>query len=245
MEKGQIAVITDAFSPAAEAIAERLEKEGLTVFRNYPRGLPQGLDINPDSCFRYDTCSEAAMKEFLGVINDRAGHVNFLIHTDNVVFRSNISEITEEEFKSCMNQNAKSAFITTRVFGQHMAEHAGKAILYLSSLHDEKPTGCAFAYSTAKGAVKMLCKEMALFFGRKGIRVNLIEMACIKEEEYLFDSKIVPLHYDSATKIPLHRTAVPGDFAGVAAFLLSEDAAFINGAEIRVDGGHLLYYGDR
>jgi glucose 1-dehydrogenase len=53
------------------------------------------------------------------------------------------------------------------------------------------------------------------------------------------------LHYDSATKIPLHRTAVPGDFAGVAAFLLSEDAAFINGAEIRVDGGHLLYYGDR
>lgn len=245
MKKGQIAVITDAGNPAGEAIARKLEDAGVMVFRNYPQELPDGNPERTDEGYRFDTCSEREMKDFLGIIRERAGYVSFLVHTDNVVFRSGLADITEEEFRNCINRNAKSAFITTRVFGRHMAENGGKAILYLSTLHDEKPTGCAFAYSTAKGAVKMLCREMALFYGRKGIRVNLIEMDCTAENEVLFDSRIIPFNYDTVTKVPLHRLAVPEDFAGAAAFLLSEEAGFVNGAEIRVDGGHLLYYGDR
>jgi len=244
MNNKQVVVITDARSAAAEAIARRMERDQMIAVRNYPDGIPEEKK-DTKHCFSFDTCSEAEMKKLLGLILEQIGDVNYLIHTDNIIFRSSIEEISEEDFKKYLDRNAKSAFFTTKVFGEHMAKSGKGAILYLSSLHDEKPTGCAFTYSAAKGAVKMLCKEAALFYGRKGIRVNLIEMDCTEDQADQLDSLLIPFHYDSETKIPLRRRAKPEDCAGAAAFLLSSDAAFINGAEIRIDGGHLLYYYDR
>lgn len=240
-------LITDASHPVAQAIIARLEQEGLTVIKNYPylHGVDKGpIDLSSNS-YAYHTWSLNDMNELLKNIVKNTGNINYLVHTDNVVFRGLIEDISEEDFKKALDYNTKSAFITTKVFGEHIAQNGGGAIVYLSTLHDEKPTGCAFAYSVSKGAVKMLCKEIALFYGRKGIRANIVQMDHIEGEEVLFDSLISPFNYDASTKIPLRRLARPEDFAGIVGFLLSDDAAFINGADIRVDGGHLLYYFDR
>lgn len=91
----------------------------------------------------------------------------------------------------------------------------------------------------------MLCKEMALFYGRQGVRANVVQLDPVEEQVELFDSLISPYNYDAATKIPLRRLAKPEDCAGIVSFLLSDEASFINGADVRVDGGHLLYYFDR
>jgi len=135
--------------------------------------------------------------------------------------------------------------LTSKVIGEHMANNGVGSILYLSSVHDEKPTGCAFVYSLSRGAIKMLSKELGLFYGRRGVRVNLIEMDIIKENQEILGSDISPFNYDVSTKIPLHRFAEAEDFASTAVFLLSDEARFVNGIDIRVDGGHILYYGDR
>lgn len=245
MQKSECVLITDASHPVAEAIASRLENDGLVVIRNYPRQDHKGPVAGRRYCYAFDTWSLADMEQLLSLIIMEVGGVNYLVHTDNVVLRSLIEEISEQDFKRALDYNAKSAFMTTKIFGQHIAQNGGGAIVYMSSLHDEKPTGCAFAYSVAKGAVKMLCKEIALFYGRKGVRANVIEMDYIETQEELFDSTLSPFNYDARTKIPLGRLAQPEDAAGVVSFLLSPDASFINGADIRVDGGHLLYYGDR
>lgn len=239
----KVAVITDASTPVAEAIARRLEKQGMSVVRNYPSGKIKDKDVNHS--FELSTCSEIEMRQLLDTIVADIGTITALVHTDNAIFPSSIETIAEEDFKRTLDINTKSAFITTKVFGGYMGDHGSGAIVYLSTIHGEKPTGCAFAYSVGKGAVKMLCKEMALFYGRKGVRTNILEVGLTEDQRDLLDSTISPFNYDAETKIPLKRLANAENFAGAAVFLLSEDAAFINGAELRIDGGHLLYYGDR
>jgi len=239
-EANKAALITDASHPAAEAIALKLEKEGIVVIKNYPY-----MPSKADKDFSFDTSSLQEMKNLIDAIVAAKYNLNFLIHTDNAIMRSNIEDISEQLFKEVMDYNAKSAFITSKVFGEYIAQNSGGSIVYLSTIHDEKPTGCAFAYSVAKGAVKMLCKELALFYGRKGIRVNLVEADYMLEQKKLLDSFLSPFNYDAETKIPLRRLVTAEDIAGVVSFLISEEAAFVNGETIRVDGGHLLYYGDR
>lgn len=241
----RVALITDASYPAAEIIERRLEDDGIIVLKNYPQiGNGDAPNEIPDS-FSYNTWSHEDMNTLLDMIIDRVGRIDYLIQTENHICRSLIEDISEEDFKKALDYNIKSAFMTTKVFGGYMACQGRGAIVYLSSIHDEKPTGCAFAYSVAKGAVKMLCKEIALFYGRKGVRANVMEIGLTEKQQQTLDSTITPFNYDPLTKIPLGRLAEAEDIAGIVYFLLSEDASFINGADIRVDGGHLLYYIDR
>lgn len=244
LKNGKVALITDASHKVAQAIIKRLENEGITVIKNYPE-TDEGRYKLDNYSYTFDTCSLSDMNKLLDRVLEQVKGINYLIHSDNIVVASSIEEMSEENFKNILDRNAKSAFISTKVFGEHMTKRGEGAIVYLSTLHDEKPTGCTFTYSVGKGAVKMLCKEMALFYGRKGIRANLIEMDCIEEDEALFNSFLSPFHYEAASRIPQRKLAKPGDFAGAVAFLLSEEASFINGAELRIDGGHLLCYLDR
>lgn len=241
----KVALITDASHPSAASIAEKLESKGIVVVKNYPRLDKKGPMEGKPNSFAFDTWSYDDMSRLLEMIVEKIGNVNYLVHSDNVIFRSTIEDISEDDFKKVLDYNAKSAFMTTKVFAEHMAQNGGGAIVYLSTLHDSKPTGCAFAYSVGKGAVKMLCKEMALFYGRQGVRANVVQMDYIEEQTELLDSHISPFNYDATTKIPLRRLAKPDDSAGIVSFLLSDEAAFINGTDVRVDGGHLLYYLDR
>ena len=245
ISKNKVALITDASHPSAASITEDLESKGIAVVQNYPGPKGKNRDLKKPNSFAFDTWSQTEMEELLKIIEKDLGGVDYLIHTDNVVFRSSIEDISEKDFKKTLDYNTKSAFMTTKVFAKHMAEKGGGAIVYLSSLHDDKPTGCAFAYSVSKGAVRMMCKEIALFYGRKGVRANLVEMDYFDGQYELFDSQISPFNYDASTKIPLKRLAKPEDSAGIVGFLLSDGASFVNGADIRVDGGHLLFYYDR
>ncbi len=241
---GKVALITDASTQAAEAIAGRLEMDGMLVLRNYPDGIPDSAG-HREYCSAYSTVTLKTVQEMGQWVEQTSGSLAALIHTDNVVFNGTVSDITEEDFQTYVNRNAKSAFLCTKVCAEIIAASGGGSVVYLSSIHDEKPTGGALPYSVGKGAVKMLCREMTLFYGRKGVRCNLVEMDTTAETVEKLDSLLIPFNYDVETKVPLQRMTRPDDFAGTVAYLLSEDAAHVNGAEIRVDGGHLFHYVDR
>lgn len=241
---GKVALITDASTLAAEAVAKRLEKDGMRVLRNYPDGLPADAAGNPD-CSDFPTVTLASVQALSQWTIKAAGRLDGLIHSDNIIFRASVEEVSEEDFMTHVDRNAKSAFLCTKVLAEEIAKTGGGAVVYLSSLHDEKPTGCAVAYSAGRGAVKMLCKEVALFFGRKKVRCNVVEMDTTMETEAQLDSLLIPFNYDAGSKVAMRKPTEPEDFAGTVSFLLSDDAAHVNGADIRVDGGHLLYYGDR
>jgi len=241
---GKVALITDASTQAAEAVARRLEQDGMTVLRNYPDGLPEET-TGKSHCCAFPTVSLKSVQELSAWVKESAGHLDSLIHTDNVIFRASVEHISEDDFRTYVNRNAKSAFLTTKVLAEDIAQNGGGTVVYLSSLHDEKPTGVSVAYSAGRGAIKMLCREMTLFLGRKNVRCNLVEMDTTAETAEQLDSLIIPFNYDLSTKIALRRMTKPDDFAGTVSFLVSDDASQVNGAEIRVDGGHLFHYFDR
>lgn len=241
---GKVALITDASTQAAEAVAKRLERDGMTVLRNYPDGLPVTAGNDPRCCSHSTVTLPSVLAMSQWVKNTTKG-LDCLIHTDNAIFRAKVEDISEEDFRTYVDRNAKSAFLTTKVLADDIAKNGGGSVVYLSSLHDEKPTGVSVAYSAGRGAVKMLCREMALFLGRRQVRCNLVEMDTTPETVEQLDSLLIPFNYDLESKISLRRLTKPDDFAGTVSFLLSDDASQVNGAEIRVDGGHLFHYFDR
>jgi len=244
---GKVALVSNAATLAAEAVAKRLEEDGFLVLRNYPDGIPEQKkeEINEKYCCAFQTHLLQSVTDMRQWLIDTAGKLHVLVHTDNVIYREKIEDISEENFKLYYDKNAKSAFMTSKVMAEEIAKNGGGSVVYLSSLHDEKPTGVSFTYSAGRGAIKMLCRELALFYGRKNVRCNLIEMDATIETIEQLDSMLIPFNYDITTKISLKKMTKPEDFAGTVSYLVSDDASQVNGAEIRVDGGHLYYYNDR
>ena len=243
--KDKTIFITDGNSLLGKQIAKEAAKEGMRVVLNLPAepGLPDAARPDEqDGCLVTDSdlLSRKAMDDVFRKILNKFGKIDVLIHNHNHVIRKSIEECDEETFRKEMEWNAKTAFFCTQAAGRYMKE--GGRILYLSSIHDEKPTGCAFPYSLSKGAVKMLCREAAVVLGRKGIRSNLIELGSGREDDRIFGSDLSNLYQRYESKIPIGRFVSYQDITNLVLFLCSEESAALNGADIRMDGGLLLNY---
>ncbi len=173
----------------------------------------------------------------------RGGALDGILISDRYVYRSSIEDQDNDRFKDAFMSNAKRSFLVAKHISPLINE--GGAVLYLSSVFADKPTGCSTAYSTAQAAVCMMFKELALFYGHICVRFNTIKLGPFPEEDKDFDSLISPFNYDAVSKIPLGRRINPKDVSATVAFLLSAAAGYINGAELVVDGGQRMYYADR
>lgn len=242
--------ITDADSDSGRAILRRLAADGCRFILNSKSGgariaaelekLRQaGLEA---AVVQIDAASSGEVNDMLRLAEPQVGTVDTLVHNNNEVLTASVESCEEDRFLQCLRANAKTAFVCTQAVGRYMATKPGGSIVYVSSIHAEKPTGSAFAYSAAKGAVKMLAKEAALVLGRHGVRVNTIELGPVKGDDEVFAGTISTLYRDYEYKVP---NAVPGnseDIAELVAFLSSDAARYVNGADIRLDGGFLLHY---
>jgi len=136
--------------------------------------------------------------------------------------------------------NLESCFILSKLVGHHMMETNAKgSIIFISSIHSHIIRGMP-SYSTAKAALDMLSKELAHRFGRSYIRVNTVAPGSIDSpllrralgSQEMFDR--------AAQRVPLGRLGKPEEVAYLVSYLLSDEAAYINGATLVIDGGVLL-----
>lgn len=217
------ALITDPSHPAAAAVRCRLEALGYTV--------STGGDL----------ASPEAVRDSVRT----TGPVDVLVLSEHRGCGKLLSDSDGREIARVGADSLVSAFQAARHYGALMAERGRGCIIFLSSSHADKPAAADPAYTVAQGAMVMMMKELALHLGNLGVRVNMIQLGPTAEEVEMFDSRISPVDYDAETKIPLHRRASGKDAAGAVAYLISDDAAFVNGAVLRVDGGQNLFYFDR
>jgi len=191
-----------------------------------------------------DLCKSSEVRSMLSDAQQELGSIDVMIHNRKQVEPMSVEYGTESEFLNVMYLHAKAAFVCTQAVGEQMAHTNRGKIIYITSIHAEKPTGSSFSYSASQGAIKMLAKEAALEPGRFNINVNTIEVGPIDRDNEVFHSDISYLYDLYNYKIPSTVLGNDEDLARCVLYLTSEDARHVNGADIRLDGGFLLHYMD-
>lgn len=250
--KDKVVFITDADSGSGRALFRLFAEQGAHFILNsmsggahineeLRRASTLGLNVFVSAA---DLCSSTELQAVLEQAEPKLGPVDVLIHNNDLMKPTSVEYGEENLFLELLNANAKTAFICTKVVGQQMAVAGSGSIIYVSSIHAQKPTGSSFAYSASKGAVSMLAKEAALVLGRSGVTVNTIELGPIEGDDERFASGLTTLYEDYAYKVPNAVLGSYNDLAQLALFLASGEARYINGADIRLDGGFLQHYMD-
>lgn len=252
-QRNKVTFITDADSSSGRALVNRFSEEGAHFILN---SASQGALIEAEIenaqaagskiyIAHFNLCSSSEVTDVIEQAEQQLGTVDVLIHNNDLLKPALTESCDEEVFLEIMNANAKSAFICTQAVGKQMIKQQSGRMIYVSSIHAEKPTGTSFVYSASKGAIKMLAKEAALELGRHGIQVNTIEIGPVKGDNERFLSGISTLYDDYESKVPNDLMGSHEDLANLALYLSSDEARYINGTDIRLDGGFLLHYMDR
>lgn len=239
----KVAVITGGSRGIGFATADRFLKEGATVIltaskpetaqkaarqlqEKYPEATVAG--ISPDL-----TCLEAVRKAF-GEVVSKYGRIDILVNNAGVSESTPFIDYTEETFQMVMDLNVKGVFHASLAAAESMEKRGEGVILSTSSVVSISGQPAGFAYPASKFAVNGMTISLARELGPKGIRVNAVAPGIIQTDMM----KAVPKEViePMIAKIPLGRLGQPEDIANAFAFLASDEASYINGAILRVDG---------
>jgi NAD(P)-dependent dehydrogenase (short-subunit alcohol dehydrogenase family) len=248
---GRTAFVTGGGSGIGRAIAERLAGEGAsiavadvrvdaaaeTVERIEAaggRGVALALDV------RMPTQAEAAREAVL----EAFGAIHYLVNNAGLVRMSRLDDLDEEEWDLVLDTNLKGMYVVTRALAPSIARAGGGAMVNMSTIESEVIVSSAghpqVHYNASKGGVKMLTKALAVELADRKIRVNAVAPGPIattfipggdlrSAEAWAFMSQ----------RLLVDRVGEPEDVAAAVSFLLSDDASFITGAQLPVDGGWL------
>lgn len=175
---------------------------------------------------------ESASQEVLA----HFGHVDALVNNAGVAVFKPVLETSFEEWRTVLGTNLDGAFICSQVFGRLIVQNGGGAIVNIASISGLRASTLRVAYGTSKAALIQLTKQYAVELGNLNVRVNVIAPGPVETEmaKLVHSVAIRSDYYDA---IPLGRYGTVEEMANTVGFLCSEQAAFINGQVIAVDGG--------
>jgi glucose 1-dehydrogenase len=171
------------------------------------------------------------------------GGCDFLVNNAGIEKRADFWDVTEADYNQVLDVNLKGAFFLTQAFVQRLRQ-VGKPgrIVNISSVHEDMAFPGLSTYCASKGALRMLMRDLAVELAPLNITINNIAPGAIITpiNKSLLDNKS---KLDALlNNIPLNRMGTPEDVAGMAVFLLSDDAAYVTGATFVVDGGLMRSY---
>lgn len=171
------------------------------------------------------------------------GGLDVLVNNAGMEIKNPFWKITEEEYDDVMNTNFKGLFFGIQAFTNYcIKQKIAGVIVNVSSVHEEIPFPGYAAYCASKGAVKMLCRNLAIELADFNIRINNVAPGAIEtpiNKSLLANKKKLNKVLEN---IPLKRLGKPEDVAGIVSFLASSDADYVTGSSYFVDGGLTWQY---
>lgn len=166
------------------------------------------------------------------------GAPDLIVNNAGVSLVSQIQDVTESDWDGVLDSNLKSAYAVIKAFVPAMVVRGSGCIINVASMWGEVGGSCEAVYSASKGGMIALTKALAKELGPAGIRVNCVSPGCIKTDmlSEFSEETLKSLAEDT----PLGRLGEPEDVAKAAAFLASEDASFITGQVLGVNGGFVI-----
>lgn len=242
--EGKVALITGGGRDIGRAVSQLLAAEGAKVVINYhgdeasARETLTAVEAAGGSgvLHRADVTDPAAVAGLVAATVAFGGQIDVLVNlAGGMVARKALTEMDETFFDTVMDLNLKSVFLVTKAALPHMGR--GSAIVTVSSLAGRDGGGPgASIYATAKGALMTLTRSWAKELGPQGIRVNAVCPGLIGTSFHDTFSK-PEARAATAGSTPLRREGQPEEVAAAIAFLASEDAAFVTGVNMDVNGG--------
>lgn len=245
----RVALITGASTGIGKAISERLAREGAIVYINYrgqsnkAKSLAAKIQIQGGIGIpiRADISKESDVKKMFQKILRDQGHLDIMVNNAGIENKAPILKMTTRDWDIVINTNLRGTFFCARAAAQMMAKKKSGVIINISSVHEVIPWGGYSHYCASKAGIMMLTKTMALELAALNIRVNNIAPGSIStpiNNSWIQKAAKKKLVLD---KIPERRIGTPEEVAGAVSYLVSDEARYITGISLFIDGGMTLY----
>jgi len=259
--KDKVVLITGSTSGIGQSIAVRFAQEGARVAINYRKAESDAAETDAlihqahedymhemeehgadHILVKADVSKLHEVEAMVQEVIDKFGTLDFLINNAGIQIPADSDKISSEDFDLVLNVNLRGAFFAAQAAIRHfLALNKPGVVINISSVHQVIPKPRFLSYSISKGGIANLTRTLALEYAGRGIRINAVGPG----------ATVTPINrawIDDPVKreqvishIPMGRAGTSEEMAAVVAFLCSDEAAYITGQTIYVDGGLVLY----
>ena len=246
MLAGKVALVTGASRGIGKAIACKLAREGAKVIINYNGSKEKAEAVKSEieaaggqaEVYQCDVSDYTACETLIQTVIKEEGSLDILVNNAGITKDGLLMKMSEEDFDKVLDTNLKGAFNTIRFASRQMLKQKSGRIINMSSVVGVSGNAGQANYAASKAGVIGLTKAAARELASRGITVNAIAPGFIETD--MTDVLSDKVKEASEAQIPLGHFGKPEDVAAAAAFLASEEARYITGQVLHVDGGMVM-----
>jgi 3alpha(or 20beta)-hydroxysteroid dehydrogenase len=245
---GKVAIVTGGARGMGEATVRRFVAEGARVAITdvlEERGQALAAELGEAARFwTLDVTSEESWAAVVAAVEAAFGGVDVLVNNAGILMFKSLLETTKADYERVLGVNLVGEFLGIKAVAPGMIARGRGSIVNISSVDGMKGANSLVAYASSKWGVRGLTRVAAMELGHKGVRVNSVHPGGVDTVMSNHDNRARADVDKQYANVPMQRIGGPEEVAAASLFLASDDASYMNGAEVVVDGGMIIgsYY---